>query len=351
MGMIERILVTREAAAHPRSERIISGFPDAGVVYEAKAGSGFFSEGEALDKRTLKLDVFKGPFLKRCPCSKGAYTCGYYVLSPVVGCPYHCSYCVLREYLNAEAITVYVNLEDLFAQVDEFLNARPGRVFRIGTGELADSLALEPGLGFAQELVEFFSDKENVLFELKTKSRGLDALAGVAHRHKTVIGFSLNPESVAEAEEPDAAPLHERMEAAARAVEAGYRVAFHFDPVIDLDPPAGPDRSAAPYREVVDKIYAKVPADSIAWISMGALRFNKKLYRNIREEKPGNRIMIGELTEGFDGKMRYLRHRRRGLLSSIASMIRSRDPAAPLYLCMEDARMVERVLGTRSLPF
>jgi len=349
--MINRILVGREAHGHPRAERIISRFPDAGIVFEAEAGAGYFSEGETLDKRTLKLDVFKGPFLKRCPCSKGAYTCGYYVLSPVVGCPCHCSYCVLREYLNDEAITVYVNLEDLFAQVDGFLAQRPGRDFRIGTGELADSLALEPELGFAQELVEFFSDKENVLFELKTKSHGLDALAGVTHRGRTVIGFSLNPESVAEAEEPDAAPLPERMEAAARAVEAGYRVAFHFDPVIDLDPLAGPDRSVKPYREVVDTIYAKVPADSIAWISMGALRFNKKLYRNIREEKPGNRIMIGEFTEGFDGKMRYLRHRRRGLLSSLASMIRDHHRDAPLYLCMEDPKMVERVLGARKSPF
>jgi spore photoproduct lyase len=351
MGMIERIVVTREAAARPRTERIISGFPHAAVVYEGEAGAGFFPGGETPDKRTLKLDVFNGPFIKRCPCSKGAFTCGYYVLSPVVGCPHHCSYCVLREYLNAGAITAYVNLEDMFVEVDGFLAQRPGVNFRIGTGELADSLALEPGLGFAREMVEFFSDKENVLFELKTKSRGLDALAGVTHGGRTVIGFSLNPNIVAESEEPDAAPLSERMEAAALAVEAGYRVAFHFDPVIDLDPPAGPDRSSRPYREVIDTIYTKVPADSIAWISLGALRFNKKLYRSIREENPGAKIMLGEFTEGFDRKMRYLRHRRRGLLSNVASMIRAYDPGAPVYVCMEDVRMVERVLGTRSLPF
>jgi len=344
-------MISPEAEGHPRADEISARFPDAQIIRENEKIKGVPERETGTDKKTLRLDVFKGRFLKPCPCSCGVLSCGYLVLSPVVGCPFSCSYCVLKEYLNAPAITAYVNLEELFNQVETFLDDHPGRSLRIGTGELADSLALEPELGFAAPLVEFFSNKPNAIFELKTKSCRIQGILNIEHGGRTVIGFSLNAEEAAETEEPDAPNLSERIEAAEKAVEAGYQVAFHFAPIIDLDPLADPSHSVLPYREVVDRIYDSVSEKKIAWISLGALRFNKALFRRLREESPGRRLLLGEFFPGFDGKIRYLRHRRRGLLSRLSSMIRSRDPRAPLYLCMEDARMVERVLGSRKPPF
>lgn len=348
---IKTILICPEAQSHPRANEIVARFPDAQIIHEGDKGAEGYGREAGLDKNILRLDVFKGPFLKPCPCSKGVLCCGYLILSPVVGCPFSCSYCVLRDYLNAPGITAYVNLEDIFEQTDQFLEKYPGRTLRIGTGELADSLALEPELGFAAPMVEFFSDKKNAVFELKTKSDSVDSLLGLSHGGRTVVGFSMNPADVAEFQEPDAATPAMRLKAARKVADAGYPVAFHFDPVIDLDPLGDPSRSVLPYREVVDGIYDAIPQKSISWISLGALRFNKKLFVRLREDSPGDKILLGEFQAGFDKKMRYYRHRRRALLAELARMIRSHDPKAPLYLCMEDPRMVEQVLGCRELPF
>lgn len=343
--MIERIIVSPEAESYPLTSGIIAGFPEAQVVMETGSPATLPEDQTGYARNTLRLEVFKGPFLKPCPCSRGVLGCGYLVLSPLIGCPFSCSYCVLDNYINAPCITAYVNLEDLFSQVVDYLDGRPHQQLRIGTGEMADSLALEPGLGMARSLVEFFSDKQNTLFELKTKSDTVDPLLEIAHGGRTVIGFSLNPDYVVEEEERGAAFIEERIRAAAKAERAGYRLAFHFDPVIDLKPTRPAEISMEAYRRPINMIYDSVPRESIAWISLGSLRFTPRLFHKLREEKPGRNLLLGELLPGFDTKVRYLRRRRRALLEELAKMIRARDPKAPLYLCMEDKGMTESVLG------
>jgi len=347
--MIERIIVGCSAKDHPRTGEIISRYSGASVHYETGALTKAYNYENP--KKTLRLDIYKGPFLKNCPCTRGVLSCGYYILSPVFGCPMSCSYCVLQEYLNVEGITAYINLEDMFEQTESFLEKHKNRNFRIGTGELADSLALEPGLGFAKPLVEFFRDKQNATFELKTKSINIDTVIDANHGGKTVIGFSVGPFSLAKQIEKGSAPVPERINAAKIAVEAGYKTAFHFDPIIDLDPIANPEKSVTPYQETVDCIYNNVEKESIAWISLGALRFNKKLHRSIREANPGGKLMRAEFHPGLDGKMRYFRHRRKALQKEVARMIRMHHHQAPIYLCMEDTHVVNHVLGSCKLPF
>jgi len=55
-----------------------------------------------------------------------------------------CSYCILQWYLNNPMMVVYVNIDDLLAELDDFSQKNPNNFFRIGTGELTDSLTLEP---------------------------------------------------------------------------------------------------------------------------------------------------------------------------------------------------------------
>ena len=49
---------------------------------------------------------------------------------------------------------------------------------------------------------------------------------------KTVFGFSVNPQRFIDAEEPYAASIDARLDAARQVIDRGGHVAFHFDPVV-----------------------------------------------------------------------------------------------------------------------
>ena len=84
--------------------------------------------------------------------------CNYLVVSLISNCPMDCSYCFLQEYLaNNPTLKVFTNVDELLREVAAAVDRHPERHFRIGTGELSDSLALDPLLGFSTDLVPFFA--------------------------------------------------------------------------------------------------------------------------------------------------------------------------------------------------
>ena len=73
-------------------------------------------------KKVLLLTSQRGEFIKPCPCTPGYIGCNYYIINLDLNCPLDCSYCILQHYLSNPLITVNVNLEDLWSQLDVFLN-------------------------------------------------------------------------------------------------------------------------------------------------------------------------------------------------------------------------------------
>ena len=64
-----------------------------------------------------------------------------------------CTYCVLQSYINVPAITVFVNVEDLLAELEARWAENPALVWRLGTGEFGDSLALDGLMGLNELLI------------------------------------------------------------------------------------------------------------------------------------------------------------------------------------------------------
>ena len=64
----------------------------------------------------------------------------------------------------------YVNVEDLLGELEEVFTQYPDRNFRVGTGELTDSLALDAIVPYTAYLLPFFNQQSNAVLELKTKS-------------------------------------------------------------------------------------------------------------------------------------------------------------------------------------
>jgi spore photoproduct lyase len=337
-----------DTAVARRARAALGGVP-VGLVEDARREAGGFGtaaraapdDAFAGAKRRLLLRRERGRFLAACQAgTAGLVCCNYLTLTLVSNCPYDCSYCFLQEYLaNNPTLQAVTNVEDALAEVAAVVDAHPRRTFRIGTGELADSLALEPLLGHAGPLVAFAAAHANVTLELKTKSDCVEDLLGLDARDRVVVSWSLSPPSIADAEETGTAPFHRRLAAAARCQAGGYRVAFHFDPLVDYD---GCEEE---YRDAVAALAAAVDGRRIAWLSLGSLRMTAGLRGIVRRRHPRTRVLLAEHVPARDGKWRVFQPRRVGLYRQMVGWLRAVAPAAPLYLCMEPAEVWERVFG------
>jgi spore photoproduct lyase len=298
-------------------------------------------DGYREGKRYLHLTSKRGETMHPCASMSAEYICcNVQVLETVSNCLSDCSYCFLQNYLNDGRIKVVGDTDAVIKEVKEKTEAEPWRFFRIGTWELGDSLVLETLTGTASLLVEAFASIPNVVLELKTKSDDVNGLLDLNHGGRTVIGWSLNPQAVISSEEHGTADLDSRLKAMERVVKAGYLVSLHFDPMIIHN---GWEHG---YENLISQVSQAVPAESIAWISVGSLRFNPEMKKTIEDNFPASRITSAEMILGDDGKMRYVKPLRLGLYHLIYNAIQKHlNKDIMTYLCMERWDVWKRIFG------
>ena len=296
-----------------------------------------YAEGKTI----LHISEKRGQALNPCASMNEEYVCcGVHVLKSVSNCPFDCSYCVLQDYLTNAAIQVVADTQGMIAEIRSRTAREPWRFFRIGTWVLGDSLAFEPLTRSASELVLEFSKLRNCVLELKTKSNHVDSLLDLPHGGRTVLAWSLNPEHVIATEEHRTANLDRRLAALRKSVQAGYPVALHFDPMLVF---AGWEDA---YENLVHDVFAAVPSERIAWISIGSLRFNPEMKKGIELRFPDSPITAAEMVLGGDGKLRYVKPLRVALYSHLYRAIRKYGGSDPfVYLCMERRDVWKKVLG------
>lgn len=286
--------------------------------------------------KTIKyIDKVTLPIIRSCPGAKGHICCNYIIISQILGCPFNCSYCYLHTFWGREEIVIYRQEEKIVKKVENFLTCLKDNL-RIGTGEFSDSLALQEGRSLAQKLVKIFSRQNKHLLELKTKSDQIDFLLNLDSAGKTVVAWSVNPEIIIKREEHNTASLSNRINAAEKCVKAGYQVAFHFDPIIYFQ------NWEKEYEAVLEMIFEKISPGTIAWISLGALRFPQK-QKQIMRERFRTSISFDYFERGRDGKLRYPEDLRAELFSFIYQKIRKFSSQIYVYLCMETESVWQKV--------
>jgi DNA repair photolyase len=295
----------------------------------------------AAGKRTMVVMRRRSPFLMACPAGSAKFACcGYLVLTLASNCPMDCSYCFLQEYVaDNPSFQVYANYDDAFGEIDKLSATAPTRHFRIGTGELADSLAMDSLTGTSIDLVNFFAARENLTLELKTKTDEIENLLTLDPRGRVMVSWTLSPRRVFEASEHRTASPSARIDAAGRVLEAGYRVAFHLDPIIAY-PGAECD-----YPELLDELFSTISPAQISFISMGGLRMTPALRAAARRRFPKDAMLLGEEVLAEDGRYRTFASMRIHLYKRLAEKFRSAGVELPSYLCMENAGVHERVFG------
>src|SRR3989338_6781616 len=291
-------------------------------------------------KKYLWVTKNHGKLVKKCGAStsslQNVVCCNYTILDFSFNCHFECMYCFLQEYTNLPMMVVYANIKDMLTSVQEVLNSASSQNIRIGTGEMADSLALDDMTGFSQHLVPFFADQKKAFLELKTKSAQIQNLLKLNPKGQTVIAWSLNPPSYIEKYDFKAASFEERLKAAKECERAGYKIAFHLDPLI-AEPTWKED-----YLELVGHIFSHF---NPAWVSLGALRFNANLRGIVQKRFPKSPLTVGEFISTPDGKKRYFRQLREEMYQTVYGAIVKYNPQMPTYLCMENQVVWQNSLG------
>lgn len=341
-----KILITEEACGDKHALAMLSRMPnvpveiipdDKSVIRSAFEKEDAFTAG----KRMVLLTRHRGKFFKPCPSVKDYVCCNYQIFHLAVGCNFDCTYCILQAYLNNPILTFYTNVEEALVELKSILDSKPDQHFRIGTGELTDSLSTDHISGFSDVLIPFFKTVKNATLEFKTKSNNIANLLKHNPEGKIVVGWSFNTEKIQREEEHKTASLTERLEAAKQVLTAGYKVNFHLDPIVNYE------GWETDYKRTIDLIFDNIPPEKISTISLGSMRWLPKLKEVVVERFPKSKIIYGEFVRGVDDKMRYFKTIRAEMYEKIQSYIRQRAKILPIFLCMESGEVWEQSLGTR----
>lgn len=291
-------------------------------------------------KDVIILKPFLGRFYQICPGSPHMICCRYRVINTCFNCLYNCSYCYMHIYLNSYGIIQFINTDRLFAELNDFINScSSSMVYRIGTGEFTDSLMFDEVTGIGSDLIQFFSKYDNIFFELKTKSSNIDHLLDIPKKGNAVIAWSLNTPHNITYYENDTALLDERIHAAVKAIDAGYFVAFHFDPII-LYPDWESD-----YYNLVQLLREKIDPEKVVWISMGGFRYHLHFREILRDKFPEEMMTVYEMFPGIDGKYRYFKPLRIKIYNFMYQQLHEIFKKAYIYLCMETNYMWKEITG------
>ncbi len=307
-SQIDQIFILEESKNSDVAKRIMSFFPQR--QWQIVSDDPFQDHRGALSarefnksKKQIVVKKFLGHFFKRCPGSsqkKVLNCCNYFILNLGQQCNMNCSYCYLQSYLNSPAMHVYSNIEDALNELRVMAESHKDFPIRVGTGEVIDSLSLDPLTGYTEKLIHFFKEYPRWTLELKTKSNLVDQFLNVEHANNIVVSWSINAEEIINKEEHGTASLKMRLDAADKCLTKGFKVAFHIDPLIYY-----PEWQYG-YGQLIGELKSRFQPEQINVISIGALRFQPE-QRHMMRDRFGMQSFVtkAEMFASEGNKLRY----------------------------------------------
>ncbi len=271
-----------------------------------------------------------------CPvASEKTRCCNLLTLDTVKNCGFDCSYCSIQSFYTDGKI--YLD-EDLRAKLNN-LKLDSGKIYHIGTGQSSDSLMWGNRDGILDDIFDFARGNRNVILELKTKSNAIGYFRKNDIPSNVIVTWSLNTDSIIEAEEHHTATLKERLAAARTAADLGILVGFHFHPIVEY---MGWEKE---YHSIIDYIQDTFNPNEVALISLGTLTFIKPVIKQLRMRKMKSKILQMPLTDA-EGKLSYPLDLKRRMFNSIYKRFSENwRKEVYFYMCMEDKSLWKDVFG------
>jgi spore photoproduct lyase len=301
------IFVWRKVERHAETARLVEMFPQAHVQVVDRQRIALMStrggrHPTVAGKRVLMIGEASS-FLRDFDGGLGGGVCcaPYFKLVPISnGCPYFCTYCYLayvyRDY--QPFIKLNINYSRMFEEIHATAFQAGGTV-TFNMGEMLDSLALDHVSLLVERLVPFFGRFSHAHLMLLTKSANIEGLLRVAPNAQTVVSWSLNPQRVIDRYEIGTADLEERINAARRSQEHGYRIRLRIDPGILYD------GWQSEYAELVQQSLTVLEPENITLGMLRLLPGHSSFARQAYGSRAGALKEAGLSERASDGKLRY----------------------------------------------
>jgi len=265
--------------------------------------------------------------LGKCPvASEKTRCCNLYTLDAVKNCGFDCSYCSIQSFYTDGKIYLH---KDLRKKLNN-LKLDPEKFYHIGTGQSSDSLMWGNRDGILDDIFKFADNNKNVILELKTKSNAIGYFLNKSIPSNVMVTWSLNTDTIIEAEEHLTASLKERLASARLVADRGILIGFHFHPIVEYK---GWEEE---YHNIIDYIQKFFLPEEVALISLGTLTFIKPVIKQLRKRKLESKILQMPLVDA-EGKFSYPLDIKRKLFSSVYNRF-SDDwkQMVYFYMCMEE---------------
>ncbi len=334
----DQIYIAKNSAPSLVAQRVLELYPHTAIHYVendfVSTQKGPMSSDEFnKSKRTLLLTEFKGQFFKRCPGATQKKTltcCNYHVLNLGSQCSMNCSYCYLQSYLNTKMSLIYTNIDQALSELKGMMNEFPNHPFRVGTGEVIDSLVLDDITLYSRQLIDLFQQHPNWTLEFKTKSNKVDQFLDLKGSSNIVVSWSINPDYIIQKEEHGTAQLFERIDAAKKCRDQGYKLAFHIDPMI-----YHPEWKKN-YGDLIEILTSTFTPEEVQVISIGTLRFQPEQRHMMRERFGMNSLVTtAEMFQSEGNKLRYDAALRTEMLQFTYKTLKEKSSQWNAFFCME----------------
>lgn len=285
--IFSHIYVEKSARNHARAQKILAKFPSAKIIEIDHYKDVFCRSRQNLRlqhcTQKLILAARQGTLLyEGAPVCQSFGNEHFYYVSCAMNCIFDCTYCYLKGMYPSANIVVFVNLEDIFAEIERILKQHP---LYLCISYDTDLLALEPLIGYVQEWCDFASMHEHLTIEIRTKCANKAFVQSITPLPNVIYAYTISPQAVIEAFEHHTASLADRLSCVAGLIRAGCPVRLCFDPMIYV-----PDWKQH-YHEMVNQLYSTIDVDKILDVSIGTFRISQDYLKNMRRQDPDSSVI------------------------------------------------------------
>lgn len=276
------IYVEKAIKHHFRVQNILQRFPEAHIVEINHYKDIFCRKGQKTglqhQAQALILAEKTGSLIY-----EGAAVCQsfgsehFYYTSCVMNCIYDCEYCYLKGMYPSGHMVVFVNLEDVFRDVEKLLQKH--EVYLCVSYD-TDLLALEELTGFVKEWEIFAGKHEGLRMEIRTKCGRKDLWDSLCPNLRIIYAYTLSPDYVTREYEHGTSALDMRIASAKTAIEKGFSVRLCFDPMLYC-----PDWKME-YREMLDYVFRQIKPEDLVDVSIGSFRISQDYLKKMRKNVP-----------------------------------------------------------------
>lgn len=326
ISSFSHIYMEREIKNHPNTQKIISRFRNAFLI-EIDHYKEVFCRGHqsfTLQKQTPKLILAKK---KDAFVYQGAEVCEdfgndrFYYTSSMMNCIYDCEYCYLQGMYPSANIVIFVNLEDVFEEVERLLMEGP---IYLCISYDTDLLAFEGITSFVALWTEFARRHPSLKLELRTKSANFKAIENIPPLENFILAWTLSPSPVASRYETNAPSLEARLQSARKAMEKGWKVRICFDPLLYIKD------WRVYYSRCIEETFRVLPSDKIYDISIEVFRMAKDYLKKIQRERPHS-VLLAYPFVCDDGVFSYAEKHTKEMVDFVYKKIRAYLPKEKIY--------------------